>query len=59
MPSMEQTQTGIAKIKGKNQWQWVDNHQIHSGIVDGPYPYGNRFVLQFKDDVTPKHTENA
>jgi hypothetical protein len=29
MPGMEQTQKGIAKIKGKNQW-WVDNHQRHT-----------------------------
>ena len=55
MPGMEQTQRGIAKIKGKNQW-WVDNHQIHEGTVDGPYPHGNRFILRFKYDVTPKHT---
>jgi hypothetical protein len=55
MPGMEQTQRGIAKIKGKNQW-WVDNHQIHEGTVDGPYPHGDRFILRFKYDVTPKHT---
>jgi len=55
MPGMEQTQKGIAKIKAKNQW-WVDNHQIHSGTVDGPYPNGDRFILHFKYDVTAKQT---
>ena len=55
MPGMEQTQRGIAIIKGKNQW-WVDNHQIHGGTVEGPYPHGDRFILHFKYDVTPKHT---
>ncbi len=55
MPGMEQTQRGIAMIKGKNQW-WVDNHQIHGGTVEGPYPHGDRFILHFKYDVTPKHT---
>lgn len=55
MPGMDQTQKGIQAIKGKNQW-WVDNHQIHGGTVDGPYPHGDRFILRFKYDVTPKHT---
>ncbi|THI87597.1 MAG: nuclear transport factor 2 family protein [Nitrospira sp. CG24A] len=55
MPGMDQTQNGIQAIKGKNQW-WVDNHQIHGSTVDGPYPNGDRFILHFKYDVTPKHT---
>ena len=55
MPGMGQTQKGIQAIKSKNQW-WVDNHQICSGTVDGPYPHGDRFILHFKYDVTPKHT---
>jgi|GWRWMinimDraft_15_1066023.scaffolds.fasta_scaffold11912_1 hypothetical protein len=54
MPGMDQTQTGIQAIKKKNQW-WVDNHEIHGGTVDGPYPHGDRFILHFKYDVTPKH----
>ena len=32
-PGMEQTQRGIAKIKGKNQW-WVDNHEIHEAVAE-------------------------
>lgn len=55
MPGMDQTQKGIPAIKGKNQW-WVDNHQIHGGTVEGPYPHGDRFILFFKYDVTPKQT---
>ncbi len=55
IPSMGQTQKGIQAIKSKNQW-WVDNHQIHGGTVEGPYPHGDRFILHFKYDVTPKHT---
>ena len=55
MPNMDQTQTGIEAIKGKNKW-WVDNHQMHGGEVNGPYPNGNQFIVQFKYDVTPKHT---
>jgi len=55
MPGMDQIQTGISAIKKKNQW-WVDHHEIHGGTVDGPYPHGDRFILHFKYDVTPKHT---
>jgi hypothetical protein len=54
MPGMEQTQTGILAIKKKNQW-WIDNHEIHGSTVEGPYPHGDRFILHFKYDVTPKH----
>lgn len=55
MPGMERTQKGIQAIKGKNQW-WVDNHEIHGGTVEGPYPHGDRFILHFIYDVTPRHT---
>lgn len=54
MPNIGQTQKGIQAIKAKNQW-WIDNHQIHGSTVDGPYPHGDRFILHFKYDVTPKH----
>lgn len=55
MPGMDRTQKGIQAIKRKNQW-WVDNHEIHGGTVDGPYPHDDRFILRFKYDVTPKQT---
>ena len=54
-PDMPAEMKGIEAVKGKNQW-WVDNHQIHGGTVEGPYPHGDRFILHFKYDVTPKHT---
>ena len=53
MPGMDQTQTGIEAIKGKNQW-WVENHEVHGGEVLGPFPNENRFIVFFKFDVTPK-----
>ena len=53
-PGMEQTERGTVKIKGKNQW-WVDNHEIHEALVEGPFPHGDRFIVRFKYDVTPKH----
>lgn len=55
MPGMDRTMKGIQAIKGKNQW-WVENHTIHGGSVDGPYPHDDRFILHFKYDVTPKQT---
>ena len=55
MPGMEQTQRGTEKIKGKNQW-WVDNHEVHGCVAEGPFPHGDRFIVRFKYDVTPKHT---
>ena len=54
---MEQTQRGIAKIKGKNQW-WTDNHHIHGNEAEGPFPHGDRFIVRFKYDVTPKQRGN-
>ena len=55
MPGMDQSQTGVEAIKGKNQW-WMENHEVHSGEVKGPFPHGDRFAVIFKYDVTPKHT---
>ena len=55
MPGMGQTQTGIEAIIGKNTW-WVENHEMHGGDVQGPFPHENRFIVFFKFDVTPKHT---
>ncbi len=53
MPGMNQTETGREAIKAKNQW-WTDNHDIHGGDVHGPFPHGNRFIVHFTFDVTPK-----
>ena len=44
---------GIDAIRGKNTW-WLDNHEIHGGDVDGPYPHGERFIVRMKYDCTPK-----
>lgn len=55
MPRMDQIQRGIQAIKGKTQW-WVDNHEVHGGTVEGPYPNDDRFILRFKCDVTLQHT---
>jgi len=53
MPNMPATMTGIDAIKGKNQW-WSENHEVHGGDGNGPFPHGDRFILIFNFDVTPK-----
>jgi len=44
---------GLAAVKGKGEW-WEKNHEIHSGEVEGPWPHGDRFIVHFKFEVTPK-----
>jgi len=55
MPQFGQVQKGIDAVKGKNRW-WVENHQVHKVDVNGPFPNGDQFIVQFSYDVTPKHT---
>jgi len=50
MPARQQ---GIDAIRGKNRW-WVENHEMHSATVEGPWPHGDRFIVKFVMDVTPK-----
>lgn len=53
MPGMAQEMQGLDAIKGKGQW-WVDNHEVHSAEVTGPWPHGDQFIVGFKLDVTNK-----
>jgi ketosteroid isomerase-like protein len=53
MPNMPQEMRGIPAIQQKGKW-WVENHEIHSATVDGPYPNGDRFAVCFSYDVTRK-----
>ena len=53
-PTGERVTKGIEAVRGKNQW-WVENHEIHSSSVAGPYPHGDdRFAVRFSFDVTNK-----
>lgn len=52
-PAMPQRMEGMAAIKGKNEW-WYKNHEVHKGEVVGPWPHGDKFIVCFKYDVTPK-----
>ena len=55
MPNMPQEMRGIPAIQGKGKW-WVENHDVHAAIVDGPYPNGDRFAVRFTYDITRKAT---
>jgi hypothetical protein len=52
-PNMPARQEGLPAIKKKNEW-WIQNHEIHSGETNGPWPHGDRFIVHFKYDVTAK-----
>jgi|SRR2546423_14280654 ketosteroid isomerase-like protein len=52
-PSMPARTQGLAGVKGKNEW-WVNNHEVHRAEAEGPWPHGDRFIVRFKFDVTPK-----
>lgn len=45
--------TGLDAVKKKGEW-WVNNHEIHSVKVEGPWPNGDRFIVRFIMDVTGK-----
>lgn len=50
----ERTTKGKEAVLGKNQW-WVENHEVHSGEVEGPFPHGDdRFAVIFRYDITNK-----
>lgn len=44
---------GMEAVLGKTQW-WLDNHEIHSGIVEGPFVGENQFSMMMEVDTTFK-----
>ena len=44
---------GIETVRRKNRW-WFDNNDIHSSGAEGPYPHGDRFIVRFTMDFTPR-----
>lgn len=53
MPNTPQQMQGVKAIRDKNEW-WYNNHTVHSGQTTGPWPHGDRFIVGFKYDITPK-----
>ena len=52
-PGMEREAHGIAAIAAKGKW-WRDNHDVHSVVINGPWPHDDRFIVNFEYDVTHK-----
>ena len=52
-PGMQREAKGLAAVKAKSDW-WMENHEIHSAQVTGPWPHDERFVVGFQFDVTNK-----
>jgi ketosteroid isomerase-like protein len=52
-PEMPARIEGLDAVRGKTEW-WSQNHEVHSANVDGPWPHGDRFIVHFNFDVTPK-----
>jgi hypothetical protein len=44
---------GLDAVLAKSKW-WVENHEIHSAEVNGPYVGGDKFAVHFIYDVTQK-----
>jgi SnoaL-like domain len=47
---------GIDGVRGKTQW-WLENMQVHSAKVSGPFVAHDRFVVQYDIDVTDKNSK--
>jgi hypothetical protein len=48
---------GIEGVRGKTDW-WMQNMQVHSAKVSGPFVAHDRFVVQYDIDVTDKNSKN-
>jgi hypothetical protein len=48
---------GIDAVRGKADW-WINNMQVHSFDVSGPFVAHDRFVVQYDVDVTDKNSKN-
>jgi hypothetical protein len=47
---------GIDGIRGKVDW-WINNVELHSSKVSGPFVAHDRFVVQFDIDFTDKESK--
>ena len=53
MPGMPARMEGLPAVKAKSE-TWMKNHEIHKAEVAGPWPHGDKFIVRFTYDVTPK-----
>jgi hypothetical protein len=53
MPGHPTELRGFDAVRGKSVW-WMENHEVHSCKVTGPFIAGDKFVVGFDIDVTNK-----
>ena len=53
MGDMPAEASGFDAVCAKTKW-WIDNHEIHSSKVNGPFVARDTFVVRFEIDVTDK-----
>lgn len=53
MPDMPAEVRGLEAIMEKGK-AWMQNHEIHSAAMEGPWPNGDRFIVRFSYDITNK-----
>ncbi|MBA3830451.1 MAG: nuclear transport factor 2 family protein [Chthoniobacterales bacterium] len=46
---------GFDAVCKKTQW-WIENHEVHSSKVTGPFVARDTFVVRFDIDVTEKNS---
>jgi hypothetical protein len=56
-PNGDREAHGIDAIKAKGKW-WMENHTVHSAVIEGPFPLDDKFAVFFKYDVTQKMSGN-
>ncbi len=55
MGGMPAEMKGFEAVCVKTRW-WLENHQIHSSKVTGPFVARDNFVVRFDIDVTQKQS---
>ncbi len=53
MPGMPARTEGLAAVKARKK-AFYDNSIIHSSGCEGPWPHGDRFIVNFSLDMTAK-----
>jgi hypothetical protein len=55
MGGMPEEMNGLEAVAQKSKW-WIENHEIHSSKVTGPFVARDTFVVRFDIDVTDKNS---
>jgi len=55
MGNMPAEMKGLEAVAGKTKW-WIENHEVHSSKVSGPFVARDTFVVRFDIDVTDKNS---